>query len=458
MKSKAIILAAGKGTRLRSKTAKPLHKIASLPLISWVMRAAKNADIDSISVVMSLSQNDLKDTVEGKADIIFQDKQNGTGHAVLAAQQQLEKLAPDCPVIVLFADTPLITEATIVDVIATLSPSSQDNAQASQNADICVLCFDTDNPKGYGRLKINDAGDLVGIVEEADTSEAEKRITLVNGGIMAAKASVLTTLLPQLDTANAQGEIYLTDIVAHGYQAGCTLTYLVCDEEELTGVNDRVQLAQAEALMQNRLRKKMMMAGVTMINPQTVTLSFDTEIGADTIIEPNVFFGPQVKIGQNCQIKGFSHIEGAEIQQNCSIGPFARIRPGTKLGDEVKLGNFVETKNAVFAEGAKASHLSYIGDAEIGVAVNIGAGTITCNYDGVQKHQTIIEKGAFIGSNTALVAPVSIGADSIIGAGSVITQNVPSDSLALTRSPQTSLKGGTSRIIEAAKSLKEPKK
>lgn len=459
MESKALILAAGKGTRLRSKLAKPLHKIAGLPLISWVMTAAKQAAITDMSIIISPDQKDAFKIFENSANLVFQHQQKGTGHAVLAAQAELEKLDPDCPVLILFADTPLITAETLSRLVDLLSGNGgQKTPTDSPPSDICVVCFDTDNPTGYGRLKFDPAGHLVGIVEEADASDEEKQSTLVNGGIMAAKAAILTTLLPKLGSANAQGEIYLTDIVAEAQQSGYKLSYLQCDETELTGVNDRTQLAQAEAIIQNKLRTQIMLAGVTLIDPQSVTFAHDTLVGADTVIEPHVYFGTGVTIGQNCQIKGFSHIEGAEIADGSSIGPFARLRTGTVLGKNVKLGNFVETKNAQFETGAKASHLSYVGDSIIGEAVNIGAGTITCNYDGVNKHQTIIEKGAFIGSNSSLVAPVSIGADTIIGAGSVITQNVPEDSLALTRAPQMTRKGGTRRVLDTQKSGKDTSK
>lgn len=442
MNATAIILAAGKGTRMRSHTAKPLHHLAHRPMISWVMQAGRDAGITDITIVSSPEHDDLHQAVSGQAEIVLQTEQKGTGHAVLTAQQTLQNIPADSPVLILFADTPLITAQTLTQLRDRLSASQQ-------GADICVLGFETDTPTGYGRLKLDAASQLTAIIEEADASEAERQITLVNGGIMGAKASVLLSLLPQLNAANAQGEIYLTDIVAAGHQAGYHVSHLICKGDELTGVNDRNQLANAEAMMQQRLRAAMMASGVTMTNPETVTLSFDTEIGTDTVIEPHVIFGPGVRIGQQCSIKGFSHLEGCNIADNCAIGPFARLRAGTELGEQVKIGNFVETKNARLETGAKASHLSYIGDSLIGESVNIGAGTITCNYDGINKHQTVIEAGCFIGSNSALVAPVTIGAGSIVGAGSVITRDVAADSLALGRARQTQLAGGVSRTAKA---------
>jgi len=427
---------------MRSERAKPLHEIAGQSLILWVMDAAKQAGCTDMLVVTSAEQDELQQSVSDRAKLYIQKQQNGTADAVRATQPYLDGLAPDHPVIILYADTPLITSDTITSLIS----------QIGSGTDLCISGFETTTPAGYGRLKTDASGQLIAIIEEADANQDEKAITHVNGGIMAAKAGLFQTLLPAIRADNAQQEFYLTDLAALAYENGYHLGYQLIDASELVGINDRAQLAIVEGLMQQRLRAQHLLAGVTMIAPQTVTFAYDTQIGADTIIEPHVFFGPHVRIGSHCHIKGFSHIEGAEIAESVSVGPFARLRPGTKLEANVKVGNFVEIKKSHLEKGAKASHLSYLGDSQIGAGANIGAGTITCNYDGINKYQTIIGTGAFIGSNSALVAPVHIGDHALIGAGSVITSNVDAEALALSRAEQRAFKGGAKRMKTKSKS------
>ena len=441
MEFTVIILAAGKGTRMRSKRAKPLHEIAGKALISWVMDAAIQAGCTDILVVTSPEQDELQHAISDNATLYIQKQQNGTADAVRAAQSHLDRLPADRPVIILYADTPLITPDTIAMLIS----------QITAGTDLCVSGFETDAPTGYGRLKTDASGGLVAIIEESDANQDEKTITHVNGGIMAGKAGLFQTILPTIGADNAQQEYYLTDMVSLAYQAGHEISYQLVEASELAGINDRAQLATAEHHMQERLRAQHLAAGVSMIAPQTVTFAYDTQIGADTLIEPNVFFGRGVQIAGRCHIKGFSHIEGAELAESVTVGPFARLRPGTRLDADVKVGNFVEIKKSHLEKGAKASHLSYLGDSQIGAEANIGAGTITCNYDGQNKYQTIIGAGAFIGSNSSLVAPVQIGDNALIGAGSVITSNVDADALSLARAEQRTITQGAKRMKSKTK-------
>jgi bifunctional UDP-N-acetylglucosamine pyrophosphorylase/glucosamine-1-phosphate N-acetyltransferase len=425
MSFSAIILAAGKGTRLKSELPKPLHKVAGMPLLGWVTGALNAAGADNILTVISPESPQIKEWLSGSPTVI-QDPQNGTGHAALCCLDRLEVLGNN-PVIILFADTPLVTSNTISGLVKRVEDS----------ADICVLGFHTDQPDGYGRLVCDSTGKLTAIIEHKDATEEQRTIGEVNSGIMCAKASVLLSLLPKLTSANAQSELYLTDIVRLGVDAGMIATYALADPAELIGINDRAQLAEAEAVAQERLRHAAMLSGVTLTDPSTVFFCADTRIERDVIVEPHVVFGPGVHIGAGTTIKAFSHIEETVCGTDCLIGPYARLRPGTKLGNRVKIGNFVEVKKTTMQDGAKANHLAYLGDSEIGSNANIGAGTITCNYDGFKKAKTIIGTGAFIGSNTALVAPVTIGAGAIIGAGSTITQSVAENALAISRAEQS---------------------
>ncbi|MEK7264923.1 MAG: bifunctional UDP-N-acetylglucosamine diphosphorylase/glucosamine-1-phosphate N-acetyltransferase GlmU, partial [Pseudomonadota bacterium] len=339
-------------------------------------------------------------------------------------------------VVVLYADTPLVEAATLNALIE----------EVAGGAAVAVLGFTPDDPGAYGRLKLGTDGSLEAIIEAKDASAEELAIEIVNSGVMAIESAFLTRALPQLTDANAKREYYLTDIVAIARKEGRACAVVEADEDEVVGVNSRVELAVAEEIFQDRRRLASMEEGVTLIDPATVYFSFDTKIAGDVVIEPNVFFGPGVAVASGATIKAFSHLEGASVGAGASVGPFARLRPGARLGEEAKVGNFVEVKNADLGPGAKVSHLTYIGDAAIGAKANIGAGTITCNYDGFSKHKTEIGAGAFIGSNTALVAPVKIGEGAYVGSGSVITKDVEADALAVARGRQSEIKGWAAKF------------
>ena len=429
----AIILAAGKGTRMKSEIPKPLHHVAGRPMLSWVIDAAKAAGASQILPVIGHESAQLEDWL-GDIKPAYQTEQLGTGHAVLAAADMLEQ--SDVPVIVLFGDTPLITADTIKRTVTHIE----------NGADICALGFEASNPAGYGRFILDDSGTLVQIIEESECKEAERQITFVNGGILAARAPALFSLLRSVKPTNSKGEIFLTDVISEGHAAGLKIASDKAPQTELLGVNSRAQLAQLDAIAQGRLRKSAMEAGATLVAPETIFLSADTILETDVIIEPHVVIGPGVHIASGSHIKSFSHLERCYVGTCCVIGPYARLRPGTHLEDGVKIGNFVETKNSRFEAGAKANHLSYIGDADVGSAANIGAGTITCNYDGFGKHKTEIGDGAFIGSNSALVAPVRIGDGAIIGAGSTITKAVDDNAIATARGRQSQITDGAKQF------------
>ena len=421
MEIAAIILAAGQGTRLKSALPKPLHRIGGRPMLAWSLDAAIAANASRIISVLPRQSEQIKDWLDGR-DFCIQDKPLGTGHAVQAAASALADF--DGVALIMFADTPLVTADTLTRLASSIDAKTS----------VAVMGFETADPHGYGRLVTDSNGHLTRIVEDKDASEDEQRICYVNGGIMAVRCPLLFELLKQVQPNDQTGEIYLTDIIALANQNGHKVSFQIADEDEIAGVNDRADLAHLEAILQRRLRQAAMQHGATLIAPDTVFLSADTIIGRDVIIEPHVVIGPETNIGEGSVIKSFSHIEGATIGACCVIGPYARLRPGTNAGDGVKIGNFVETKKSVIGAGSKANHLTYIGDSVIGTDVNVGAGTITCNYDGFGKFKTIIGDGASIGSNTALVAPVKIGAGAIIGAGSTITADVPNDAIATTRS------------------------
>jgi len=428
----AIILAAGKGSRLKSNLSKPLHEVAGYPLITWVSKAASAAGASTQICVTSPDEQQLYTGLPFTMKTVIQDAPKGTGDAVRCCLPHIEKLPKDSPILILYADTPLIQADTLRKLANKIEAG----------ADICVVGFTADDPTGYGRIILSEDKMVKAIVEHKDASETEQKICLVNGGVMAAKAGLLAHFLPRLTSTNSQNEQYLTDIVSLASDEGAQIDVLITEENELAGVNDRAQLAHVEAIMQSRLRAVAMANGVTLQAPETIFLSADTSFGTDIVIEPHVIIGKHVSIANNCVIKAFSHIEGASVGQHCIVGPYARLRPGTILRQNVKIGNFVETKNVTFEDSSKANHLSYLGDAEIGKKVNIGAGTITCNYDGVNKLKTTIHDGAFIGSNSALVAPISIGKDALVGAGSVITKDVGDNSLGITRSPQKQIRDG----------------
>ncbi len=423
-----LILAAGEGTRMRSTTPKVLHKVGGRTLIGHVLTAAKASGASSLDVVIGPDRDDVADEVRKFAPVAgvhVQWERLGTAHAVLAARPALGK----GNLIVAFGDTPLLRAETFAML-----------AEALRDSAVAVLGFRPKNPHGYGRL-VMEGGQLSAVREEKDASEAERKIALCNAGVMAFGAEHALSLIEAVGNKNAKGEYYLTDAVALARARKLNVTVREAPEEEVMGINDRAQLAEAEAELQKRLRKAALESGVTMIAPETVFLSQDTKFGKDVTIEPNVVLGPGVVVKDNATIKSFSHLEGAEVGEGASVGPFARLRPGTKLGARTRIGNFVETKAATFGDGAKANHLSYVGDANVGANANIGAGAITCNYDGYDKHKTEIGDGAFIGSNSALVAPVKVGKGAYVGTGSVVTDDVPADALAVARGRQAVKEG-----------------
>jgi bifunctional UDP-N-acetylglucosamine pyrophosphorylase / glucosamine-1-phosphate N-acetyltransferase len=421
-----IILAAGKGTRMRSALPKVMHKVAGQPMISHVLATLKSLSPQKTVLVIAPGMADVKDAAEQVApgcNVVVQDKQQGTGHAVLCAEEAINKYSGT--VLVLYGDTPLITPGTLERLLT-----------MAESAEIVVLGMRLADPTGYGRLVVDSSGQLEEIIECKDATPTQKQLTLCNSGVMAISGKYLFTLLKQIKPDNAAGEYYLTDIVGAADEHNLHCHVVEADATEMMGINSRAQLAEAEAIMQQRLRQQAMEQGATLIDPNTVYLSMDTKLGQDVIIHPQVVFGPGVTVENNAEVRSFCHIEGARIGKKAIIGPFARLRPGSIIGDGAHVGNFVELKNTTMAKNAKANHLSYVGDTQVGEGANIGAGTITCNYDGFGKYKTTIGAYAFIGSNTSLVAPVNVGEGAIIGAGSVITEDVEADALAVTRAPQ----------------------
>ena len=433
----SIILAAGKGTRMKSELPKPLHEVAGRSILAHVMDLAGQAGHRANVVVIGPDMDNVREDAlaqQGDARTFVQENQKGTADAVLAARAALQ--GHDGDVYVLFCDTPLLRPETLARMAAALD----------SGANIVVLGFEAADPTGYGRLVTDADGQLLAIREHRDASSNERQITLCNSGVMAFRCPNLCALLDQITDANAKREFYLTDTVEIARGEGLNCAVVSCPEAELLGINDRAQLAEAEAQFQQRLRTAAMAEGATLIAPETVWLSHDTVIGRDVIIEPNVFIGPGVRIEDNVLIRANCHIEGAHIGTGAKVGPFARLRPGADLGPNVHIGNYVEVKNVKLGEGAKANHLAYLGDGSVGDGANIGAGTIFCNYDGFQKHRTTVGSGAFVGSNSALVAPVKIGDGAFIGSGSVITKDVAADSLALERSRQIVREGWAAKF------------
>jgi bifunctional UDP-N-acetylglucosamine pyrophosphorylase/glucosamine-1-phosphate N-acetyltransferase len=425
----AIILAAGKGTRMRSTLPKVLHEVARQPMLAHVMQAAAAAGCDSLTVITGPAMPEVGNcaqAVNPNSRIAIQQEALGTGHAVMAARETLRD--HDGNLVVLFGDSPLIQAETISMLIDMLAKDPR--------CAVAVLGFETSEPGAYGRLVIQN-GELARIIEAKDAKPEELAITACNAGIMAIRGNLAWDMLEQIAPHNAQGEYYLTDIIDVARRLGYRCLAMMGPAEEALGVNSRAQLAEIEAIFQNRLRRRALDEGVTMIAPETVFLAADTEFGTDVLIEPNVVFGPNVVVGDGVEIRAFSHLEGAVIGDRALIGPFARLRPGSNIGEECKIGNFVEIKKAQIERDVKISHLSYIGDAHVGENSNIGAGTITCNYDGYKKYHTEIGQDVFIGSNSALVAPIVIGSGAYVGAGSVVTENVAPDSLAVARSRQS---------------------
>ncbi|MEP3276391.1 MAG: bifunctional UDP-N-acetylglucosamine diphosphorylase/glucosamine-1-phosphate N-acetyltransferase GlmU [Stappiaceae bacterium] len=419
----AIVLAAGLGTRMRSDLPKVMHPIGGMPLAGHVITAVKKAGADRLALVVGPDMPELEEMAEKlspDASLFIQKERLGTAHAVRCAEDALVGLPDD--VLVLFGDTPLVTPDTISRIRQTLAA----------DVDIAVVGFHAEDPTGYGRL-IEKDGVLVAIREHKDATEAERQVTLCNSGIIGFRGSGMGDLLAAIGNDNSKGEFYLTDAVEIGRDKGLKIGVVVADEEEVQGVNNRLQLAQCERVFQRRMRDKAMLDGVTMLAPETVFFCHDTEIESDALIEQNVVFGPNVTVKSRATIRAFSHLEGARVAEGAVVGPYARLRPGSEICGGAKVGNFVEIKKAVVEEGAKVNHLSYIGDARVGRKANIGAGTITCNYDGFDKFFTDIGAGSFVGSNSALVAPVTIGEGAIIGSGSVITGDVPSNALGIGR-------------------------
>jgi len=422
----AVVLAAGQGTRMKSALPKVLHPLAGRPMLRHLLAEVGTLGPERTVVVVSPSTRGPVAQAVPEATLAVQDPPQGTGHAVMAALPALADFAGD--VLVLYGDTPFLSAASMRAML--------DARRGPAEPAVVVLGFRPADPAEYGRLIEGADGLLERIVEYRDAGEAERAVHLCNSGIMAIDGRLLADLLRRLTPENAKREYYLTDVVRHARAMGRAAVAIEADEAETLGVNSRGQLAEAEALLQRRLRERAMAEGATLLDPATVWFSWDTRLGRDVTVGPSVFFGPGVTVGDDVEIRSFSHLEGCAVASGARVGPFARLRPGADIGTDAHIGNFVEIKQARIEAGAKVNHLTYIGDARVGARANVGAGTITCNYDGYGKHFTDIGAGAFIGSNSALVAPVKIGDGAVVGAGSVIGRDVPADGLALTRAPQ----------------------
>ena len=434
----SVILAAGEGTRMKSALPKVLHPIAGLPMVAHVVKAARRDEATEVAVVVGREADTVRDAVlpfAPEAEVFLQSERLGTAHAVLAAREKIARGYDD--VLVVFGDTPLVQAEALADL----------RAELAKGAAVVVMGFRAPDPTGYGRL-IEENGALVAIREERDASAAERTIDFCNGGLMAIAGAHALPLLDAVKNDNAKGEYYLTDIVEIAAGQGLKVVATEAPYENVLGINNRLELSEAEAIWQRRRRRELMLDGVSMLDPDSVHLSHDTEIAPDAVLEPNVFFGPGVKVSAGARVRAFSHLEKAIVGENAEIGPFARLRPGAQIGTKAKVGNFCEVKNAVVDAGAKVNHLSYVGDAHVGAKANLGAGTITCNYDGYAKHHTEIGAGAFVGTNTSLVAPVTIGEGAYIASGSVITANVPDDALAFGRARQENKEGLGRRLRE----------
>ena len=430
---------------MKSATPKVFHAAAGRTLVEWVLAAANQLAPQNLHIVIGPESEGKIGDFPWSKDISWsvQRERLGTGHAVMQAANALSKA--DGYTLVLYADTPLVT----AEALARLVEETQ-----TDQADVALTVFETEQPAGYGRIVLDDQGRPLEIVEAKDATPEQLDIKLCNGGLMLARNKVLFDLLSKTTNDNAAGEFYITDVVGLARKEGLSTRASMFDQSLLAGVNSRQELAAVESILQNRLRARLMDKGVTMIAPETVTLCFDTQVGADTVIEPNVFFGPGVTVGTGCRLRAGSYFEGAQVGEEVTIGPMARLREGTVLSDTVKVGNFVEIKKAHLARGAKAPHLTYVGDAEVGERANLGAGTITCNYDGVNKHRTTIGKGAFIGSNAALVAPVRIGDGALVGAGSTITDDVPANAIVTTRGTTKLKENAAERYRERLRAIK----
>jgi bifunctional UDP-N-acetylglucosamine pyrophosphorylase / glucosamine-1-phosphate N-acetyltransferase len=441
----AIILAAGEGTRMKSTLPKVLHRIGGLEMIRHVMAAASTAGADALALVVGSGAEEVRAVVSGEGTEIFvQEQRLGTAHATLAARDAIARGYDH--VLVVFGDHPLLVPEVLVNA----------RAKLAEGAAVAVMGFRPPVPTGYGRL-IEKEGRLVAIREEKDCSEEEKKVTFCNSGVMSVAGQYALELLDAVGNDNAKGEFYLTDIVEIANRRGLLVVASEADLESALGINNRVELAEAEAIWQARKRRQMMLDGVTLIAPETAHFSHDTEIGHDTIVEPNVWFGPGVRIGSGARIHAFSYLEGARVEDGALIGPFARLRPGAEIMEKAKIGNFCEVKKSRVEPGAKVPHLAYIGDAIVGAGANVGAGTITCNYDGFNKHRTEIGAGAFIGTNSSLVAPVTIGDGAYVASGSVVTEDVAADALVFGRARQATYEGRGKALRERLAAEKRSK-
>jgi bifunctional UDP-N-acetylglucosamine pyrophosphorylase/glucosamine-1-phosphate N-acetyltransferase len=441
-----IILAAGQGTRMNSGLPKVLHALGAAPLLHHAMRAAQSLDPDRTIVVAGHGAEAVSKAAKAfdpDVQIVVQAEQRGTGHAVQQAAPLLAGVTGDA--IVLYGDTPFLRAETLGRM-----------RQARARHSVVFLGFPAQDPARYGRM-VTDGEELLRIVEFKDATPEERSLTLCNSGVVCADTAVLLDLAAQLDSANAAGELYLTDIVALARARGLSAGVVIGDEAETLGIDTRAQLARAETLFQTAMRTEALDNGVTLTAPDTVFFALDTHIGRDAIIAPNVVFGPGVTVESGAVIHAFCHLEGCHVSRGASVGPFARLRPGAELAEDVHVGNFVEIKNAVLDEGVKVGHLTYLGDAHVGEHSNIGAGTVTCNYDGVMKHRTEIGARAFIGSDTMLVAPVTIGAGAMTASGSVITSDVPAKALALGRARQVNKPGLAARLMDRLRAVKAGK-
>jgi bifunctional UDP-N-acetylglucosamine pyrophosphorylase/glucosamine-1-phosphate N-acetyltransferase len=434
-----VILAAGQGTRMRSDTHKVLHPVAGRPMLEHLLDTVDRLGADRRIVVVGKGREQVEAALAGHdALIAVQEEQKGTGHAVQQAEGALDGF--DGTVIILYGDTPFVAADTL--------DAMRDRLEGPDQPGVVVLASSPADPGAYGRVILGDKDRIARMVEYKDANPAERAVRLCNSGMMAVRSGDLFRWLGQVGNANAAGEYYLPDVVMVAAAEGRHSVAIECDPWQTAGVNSRAELAALERDWQARRRLRALEEGATLIDPDSVWFSYDTALGRDVTLEPHVVFGPGVRVADDAVIRAFSHIEGASIGEGCEVGPFARLRPGAVLERRAKVGNFVEVKKARLGEGAKANHLSYIGDADVGAKANIGAGTITCNYDGFFKYKTVIGEGAFIGSNSALVAPVSVGRGAVVGAGSVVTRDVEADALGVTRAEQKGLAGWAARFRE----------
>jgi bifunctional UDP-N-acetylglucosamine pyrophosphorylase/glucosamine-1-phosphate N-acetyltransferase len=425
-----LVLAAGKGTRMKNDLAKVMHPIAGKTMIAHVLDVTKNFKTKKLIPILSPDMKDVETFVKKNfpnSEVVHQKERLGTGHAVKICLNKLKNF--NGVVVALYGDTPFIEPETVKKMIGMIN----------DKVAVCVLGFETDQPSAYGRLVIDKKNDLKEIVEFKEASEAQKKIKFCNSGVMAFNGKHLSKIINSIKNNNSKKEYYLTDAVKIANDAGYTCKSFITDENEVIGVNSQTERADAEKIMQDKLRKKHLENGVIITAPETVFFSKDTEIASGVVVEPFVVFKGKVKIAEKCEIRSFSQLEDCVIKKNCVVGPYARIRPGTELDEGARIGNFVEVKKSKIGKGSKVNHLSYIGDTEMGKDVNVGAGTITCNYDGVNKHKTKIEDGAFIGSNSALVAPIKIGRNAVVGAGTTLTKDAAAGKITINKKEHKSL-------------------